>query len=219
MGKRVSRNLARCQLSLVQRQVSCCGMVPKGRDLQFFADSFADYANLLVHPDFEEAGRLLIAQMLNSGDWRKAQFEPLRQDEKATALLQDVLGAHHGRTSFICDNPVVETVGDFEVYLKSLSKKLRQEIRTSTRRLEEKGVWRFIHPTSENEKRDIYQKLISFHLQRQNGKRAFIFKEAPNFNFLMICRAIRRTRRISAIELMVKLYPLVILCCGEVFYY
>ena len=48
------------------------GMVPKGTGLTvFFADSFADYANLLVHPDFEEAGRLLIAQMLNSGDWRK----------------------------------------------------------------------------------------------------------------------------------------------------
>ena len=156
-----------------------------GRDLQFFADSFfADYANILVHPDFEDAGRFLITQTLNSGDWRKARFEPLRQDEKGTALFQDALCANHGRTSIICDNPVVETKGDFQEYYKSLSKKLRQEIRTSTRRLEEKGAWRFIQPTREEEKREIYQKLVAFHLQRQNGKAGHsIFEGERNCQF------------------------------------
>ena len=197
----------------------------KGRDLQFFADSFfADYANLLVHPDFEEAGRFLIAQTLNSGGWRKAQFEPLRQDEKATALLQDVLGAHYGRKSVICDNPVVETVGDFEVYLKNLSKKLKQEIRTSTRRLEEKGAWRFIHPTSEKEKREIFQKLISFHLQRQNGKAGHsIFEEAPNIKFfddLLSHQGDHFTPHLSAIELNGEIISACYsLLCGGVFYY
>lgn len=146
----------------------------------------ADYSNFLYDPKFPEAIPKMIDFLFHPKKGRSAVFEPLRSNEQATDILGNFLYSTSliWRRREICDNPYISTAGDFSSYFSSLKRSLRQELRTSVNTIKRHGYYEFRIAENRNEAREIYEKLVLFHMRRQRKKRGHsIFALKKNFIF------------------------------------
>ena len=168
--------------------VVALALIEGSRHLKFKADPFfADYSNFLVHPNYPDALSFLLNFLFKRNMLKTATFLPMRQCEYVTKFLAESLNDLNliCRDNKICPNPFVNTENNFDTYLLSLKKGLRQELKTSANNLSKLGDWTFVQAEEGQRAQEIFSALVKFHLKRQSAKAGnSIFNEVGNIDFL-----------------------------------
>lgn len=153
---------------------------------------FADYSEfVLASPTENAAAGALVEAVMKLA--KTMHVGPVRSVSQ-TAMVLDAASAAdpgHWLRRTICTNPVINTTGTFDGYLKTRTKRLRQELRTAVNHLNRGSEWRFEEATGGEAFRHLYDALVSFHCRRQDQKvgqsvlapdvnRAF-FRDLPEF--------------------------------------
>jgi CelD/BcsL family acetyltransferase involved in cellulose biosynthesis len=198
------------------------------RSVQFLADSlFADYMDVLcVRPDHE-----LIRSVFEALDgkvrWGRMALRTIPESSPNLRVIEEVV---RNRSLFVeCrpihENPFVDCTKDFEEYLKNRSNGIKKELRRTKNRLAQDGArWEFVEAATDEQKDEIYQKLIEFHLQRQDGKVGnSIFGTEKNREFfrkVIKTKGAPWTPHVAGISMDGRIVSASIsLICGKVFYY
>ncbi len=197
------------------------------KNLKFMADPFlADYSNFLVDPNYPEALSFLLKGLLKKNMLKKATFHPIRQCEYVTQFFVESLDDLNliWRENKICPNPFVNTENNFDAYLLSLKKSLRQDLKTSANNLSKRGNWAFLQAEEGQIAQDIFKALVDFHLKRQSNKvGSSIFNEIENiefFNKLFLEKVKNFKPHLSAIVQNEKIISAVYsIHCGKTFFY
>lgn len=207
--------------------VAISPLMLSGRKLSFLSDShFADYSDILLHPDALGAVGEIIDHIQDLQGWGCAVFEHIPEISPSVTLLNEALGRSemNWRRDIVCGNPRIKTDGDFEAFYAERGQKLRQEIRTTVNHLSRAGRWRYVEAVGGSRAQEIYSALVWFHAARQKGKqRSSIFRNGKNrafFRELIDKDNGPMTVHLSAIELDGRLISAAYaLRCGKVFYY
>ena len=155
--------------------------------LSFFGDKyFADYASILVSNGADELLCYSIEKIVNELKPNRLLLEPIpSSDIYFDKIISGIKKSGYCVTlEYICDNPYVEFPNGYDEYLKTRSKRFRQELRTTENRLKRMGEWNFSFAKSDEEAKEMMDKLIYFHLGRQSEKQGYsIFSCKKNRDF------------------------------------
>ena len=186
-------------------QLVALGWFNKARNTQFFSDKFfADYSNILIDPEHEMAGQLLIERTIDGQKCHTTLFEPLRDIEDGTRIILAVALKYLHSQYVLCSNPYIDLDMSYLSFLSSLPKNLRQDLRTSRNNLSKNGSWHFYEAQTVDDKKRVLSALISFHVNRQHdkvGKSIFSVEDNVQFFKQIISNNLKEFKiHLSAIE-------------------
>jgi CelD/BcsL family acetyltransferase involved in cellulose biosynthesis len=160
----------------------------KNKDLFFLSDSlFSDYMDILTYSESSDVIEKVVKTLINYSDWNRANLLTIPGFSKCLHHYKDAFAKHAIYCSFLPNhsNPFISLSGTFEDFIQSKSKGFRQDLRTTENKLNKsKDDWMFLEATTKDEKNEILDALINFHLERQVKKTGTsIFQEINNVNF------------------------------------
>jgi CelD/BcsL family acetyltransferase involved in cellulose biosynthesis len=162
--------------------VGVAPMLKRGRALRFLMiEALADYCEVLFRPGYEEAVALIVDHALAERDWTTIELAGIPSTSPSCAGIERALNQRAAlwRCETLCENPLVRTTGSFEQFCRTLKKKVRQEIRTTFNHLDRNGHWEVVELRSGDGAREIFDRLVALHMNRQRNKAGRSLFERP----------------------------------------
>lgn len=157
------------------------------RIISFLGDSMmADYMDILATGDKVRHIGILLEHLFQREGWgiiRLGRF--LEPESSLEVVLEGVRTADKkALVRLDCVSPYVEIQGGWEAYYAGLSKKLKQDIRTSVNKLNKLGQFRYV-PQEQISSAKALETLYGLHANRQKDKVGdSIFKDSSNRAFI-----------------------------------
>ena len=150
----------------------------------------ADYADVLISPSLSSEGFASFWSQLKT-PLRSVRLSALIDSETKPLAMGAAAGGWKVATSPGHTNPYIDTRGvPFEEFLRTRSKSLRQELRTTRNRLGKGPEWEFYEAVSKEEWDETYEALVGFHLTRQESKAGdSVFADADKRSFFQSLRS------------------------------
>ncbi len=158
------------------RKVITLGVIPV-KELRLIgtgADTSPDYMGpLLVSDITKDRLRQICKYVVNLPGWDVMRFTDLSDNEELTSVLRDHLNQTKIKNELLPCALIrfIPLEGEWEDYLRSLSKNQRKQIRRRRRRFEESGVTNFYVWSSTEELDRIFDSMIQLHRKRWQNKR------------------------------------------------
>ncbi|MDD0852516.1 GNAT family N-acetyltransferase [Halobacteriovorax sp. GB3] len=140
--------------------------------LSFLNDDYvADYSDFIFDNTFADYFFNELFATLNEHKkmWSQIELSRVRNDSLSFEQLEKYLGKSNGVSSFICHAPVLKIEEDWESFFPKLSKKLRQELRTTKNKIKKEFNCEPVF-IDHDQKEDLYKSLVKFHVSRQENK-------------------------------------------------
>lgn len=158
-----------------------------GRDLHFIGDPMlSDYMDFLTDPAHEASAVNALFNQIKTLSWRRVVLKRFHDGDMRTSLVCDAAKAT-GLTAcrrINCESPYVQFSQDWDGYYKSLSKKLRKDLRLTMNKLEAMGRIKF-DTASIDGVDTAMQSLKRFHQGRQEQKvGTSLFEDETIYAFL-----------------------------------
>jgi CelD/BcsL family acetyltransferase involved in cellulose biosynthesis len=182
---------------LVEEGGSVIGIAPlmlvKGRlrtfwmpVVQFIGSDVADYSDFLILPNRKAALSEIWAYLRTRLRWGMWELRKISGDSGNLRFLRNILSESNYplTNSLFCYSPIAQLQGTWETYYKSISKGLRQDIRTSLNKLSKKGQVNFeIYRGTPGE--ELFNRIFEIHRKRQVNKVGkSIFEAAAKRKFI-----------------------------------
>ena len=160
----------------------------KNKDLFFLSDSlFSDYMDILTSSASSDVIEKIVQNLMNHSDWDRANLLTIPGFSKYLHHYKDAFSKNAIYCSLLSNhsNPYIRISGTLEDFIQSKSKGFRQDLRTTENKLNKSNDdWIFLEARTRDEKNEILEALIKFHLRRQTNKTGTsIFEDINNINF------------------------------------
>ena len=220
----------RCRLLCCRDDDRLLAILPLARRRgrwEFFAKPlYADFMGCLCLPGRNDALTAIAEVLSGRRDVERVVLSAVHGLDKAIPFIADALSARGWSVirCVHCFNPHIPLVSNIEYYRASLPKRLRQELRTATNKLNRIGSWRFAEASNPGQAQAWYDAMVTMHRQRQvekDGRSLFDEPGAVVFFRSMLAESTEEFEpHVSVIELdgrpISAAYSLI---CGGRFYY
>ena len=139
--------------------------------LQFIGSDMADYSDFIISSEPKAVLSTICDYVCTEIKWAIWDFGNIREDSENLKFLRDILSKSKVPIidRFFCFSPIVQINGSWDTYYKSISKGLKQDIRTALNKMLLKGNVNFkIYRDLPNS--TILNRIFEIHRARQTGK-------------------------------------------------
>ena len=139
--------------------------------IQFIGSDIADYSDFLILSNRKAVLSKICFYIRTQLRWSIWDLRKIREDSENLEFLRNILSELNYPLieSLFCFSPIVQLQGKWETYYKSISKGLRQDIRTALNKLSKKGKVNFeIYRDTPGEA--VFNRIFEIHRKRQVNK-------------------------------------------------